>query len=71
MATRQLYSQRCDTFFVEDDTATNEYRYQEEMRKVAAREQQFLIADELSRQASDEYAEDVLSHMEQMEVIIP
>lgn len=61
--------QRCDTFFVENDdngifAARAEAR---DYARLIARQRQELMANELSRQASDEYLEDIMKHMRQME----
>ncbi|EEH39513.2 hypothetical protein PAAG_08782 [Paracoccidioides lutzii Pb01] len=57
--------QPCDTYFVEQYEP--EYPAPRlgprEHAKVIARERQFAIADELSKQASDEYQDDILAHM--------
>ena len=60
----------CDTFFVEDSdngvfTARADAR---DYSKLIARQRQELMANELSRQASDDYMEDIMKHMRQMEV---
>lgn len=55
------------TFFVESD----EPRQRMNMRdaaKMLARNRQEMIANELSRLASDEYLEDIMQHMRHMEV---
>ena len=64
------YQQPCDSYFVEshDD---RERRYNDEIKereKFAKRHTQLAIAEELSQLASDEYLDDILSHMEDMEV---
>lgn len=64
------YQQTCDSYFVEshDD---QEKRFREEMReheKFAKRQTQLDIAEELSQLASHEYRDDILQHMEAMEV---
>ncbi|KAL2803148.1 cyclin-like protein [Aspergillus granulosus] len=60
--------QPCDTFFVEtyDDFPVPRMDPKEHA-KLIARERQYAIADELSRIASEEYREDVLSHMLDMD----
>ncbi|KAL2823697.1 cyclin-like protein [Aspergillus cavernicola] len=60
--------QPCDTFFVEsyDDFPVPRIDPKEHA-KLIARERQFAIADELSRIASEEYREDVLSHILDMD----
>jgi len=64
--------QPCDTFFVEthDDFPVPRMDPKEHA-KLIARERQYAIADELSRLASEEYREDVLSHMLDMDVCCP
>ncbi len=54
-------------FFIESD----EPRHRMNMRdavKMLARNRQEMIANELSRLASDEYLEDIMQHMRHMEV---
>lgn len=62
--------QPCDSYFVE--SYEPEYPAPrlgpKEHAKLIARERQYAIADELSKQVSDEYREDVLSHMLMMDV---
>ncbi|KAL2864166.1 G1/S-specific cyclin [Aspergillus lucknowensis] len=60
--------QPCDTFFVEpyDDFPVPRMDPKEHA-KLIARERQYAIADQLSRIASEEYREDVLSHMLDMD----
>ncbi|KAK2747355.1 hypothetical protein FQN55_005104 [Onygenales sp. PD_40] len=57
--------QPCDSYFVE--TYEPEYPAPrlgpKEHAKLIARERQYAIADELSKQVSDEYQDDVLAHM--------
>lgn len=61
--------QTCDTFFVEsyDDFAAPRMDPKEHA-KLIARERQFAIADELSKMASDELRDDILSHLLEMDV---
>lgn len=68
MRPRSSY-QPCDTFFVEDDYRMRaEKQAKQEHDKLVARERQYAIADQLSRLASDELRDDVLSHMMEMDV---
>jgi hypothetical protein len=64
---------RCDTFFVEgpDNGVFAARTDSHEYAKLIARQRQEMMANELSRQASDDYLEDILKHMKQMEVNIP
>ncbi|KAJ5523170.1 hypothetical protein N7513_012714 [Penicillium frequentans] len=67
MRPRSSY-QPCDTFFVEDDYRMRaEKQAKQEHDKLVARERQYAIADQLSRLASDELRDDVLSHMMEMD----
>lgn len=64
------YQQPCDSYFVEshDD---HESRFRDEMReheRLAKRQTQIGIAEELSQLASYEYRDDILKQMEKMEV---
>lgn len=60
--------QPCDTFFVESYEDFPVPRMDpKEHAKLIARERQYAIADELSRITSEEYREDVLSHMLDMD----
>ncbi|KAJ5933425.1 hypothetical protein N7454_005754 [Penicillium verhagenii] len=60
--------QPCDTFFIEDDYRLRaEKQAKQEHDKLVARERQYAIADQLSRLASDELRDDVLSHMMEMD----
>ncbi len=64
------YQQPCGSYFVETDNH-NVFaaRVEEKERaKFIARERQLAIGEELSCQAKEEYQEEILSHMEQMEV---
>lgn len=66
--------QVCDTYFVEDtDNGIFAARAAakgpaRDLKLLIARQRQELMANELSRQASDEYLEDILKHIMQMEV---
>lgn len=57
--------QPCDTFFVEDAFPQ---RSAHEYMKIVGRRKQEAMANELSRQASEAYLEDIMSHMKHMEV---
>jgi hypothetical protein len=61
------YSQHDDTFFVESDEPHHRITAQEAARMMA-RQRQDIIGVELSRLAGDEYLEDIMQHMRQMEV---
>ena len=56
------------TFFVESDEPSRPQFDRREIAKMMARNRQDMIANELSRQASDEYLEDIMQHMRHMEV---
>lgn len=62
--------QPCNTYFVEDpDNGVFAARADaRDIKKLIARQRQELMANELSRQASNDYMEDILKHMKQMEV---
>ena len=60
--------QPCDSYFVESDDATYPPRAPQEYLKLIGRRKQEAMANELSRQASDAYMEDIVNHMKQMEV---
>jgi hypothetical protein len=57
----------CDSYFVESQDCDFRVDAQDHA-KFVARERQLAMAEELSRLASHEYQEDILSHMEQMDV---
>ena len=62
------HRQPCDSYFVEEaypQRATQEYL------KMVGRRKQEAMANELSRQACDAYIEDIVNHMQQMEVNLP
>ena len=64
------YHSLCDSYFVESHE-DQELRFREELRERDRRrkwERQLNIAEELSQLASREYRDDVLQHMEMMEV---
>lgn len=66
---RQPRYNPCDSFFVETDELSLGERIREQERdraKIRQRE----IATELSQVTSDEYLEEILDHMESMEVSI-
>ncbi len=64
------YQQTCDSYFVEvDNQDTVAARAeQRERAKLIARERQVAIGEDLSYLVREEYQDDILSHMEQMEV---
>ncbi|KAJ5094553.1 hypothetical protein N7456_010414 [Penicillium angulare] len=60
--------QPCDTFFIEDDYRVRaERQAKQEHDKLVARERQYAIADQLSKLTSDEFRDDVLAHMLEMD----
>lgn len=62
------YSQQHDdSYFVESDEPHHRITAQEAARMMA-RQRQDIIGVELSRLAGDEYLEDIMQHMRQMEV---
>lgn len=65
----------CDSFFVESAESERDGIYAaRKLRQDKARidaETQMEIADEMSRMVSEEYQEDILDHMEVMEVSSP
>lgn len=65
----------CDSFFVESAESERDGIYAaRKLRQEKARidaETQMEIADEMSRMVSEEYQEDILDHMEVMEVSNP
>jgi hypothetical protein len=61
------YSQHDDSYFVESDEPHHRITAQEAARMMA-RQRQDIIGVELSRLAGDEYLEDIMQHMRQMEV---
>ena len=56
------------TFFVETDEPAQPRLTTRDTLKMIARNRQEIIANELSRLASDEYLEDIMQHMRHMEV---
>lgn len=56
-----------DTFFVESDEPAVSRLTAKEAAKLLARNRQDMIASELSRLASEEYIEDIMRHVRQME----
>ncbi|KAM5355549.1 hypothetical protein ACJ41O_002195 [Fusarium nematophilum] len=60
------YSQN-GTFFVESDELHHQRLTPREAARMIARQRQDIIAGELSRLAGDEYLEDIMQHMRQME----
>lgn len=61
------FSRADDTFFESED-ACRPGLYARTAAKMVARQRQDVIAGELSRLAAEEYLEDVLKHMQTMEV---
>ena len=64
---RQRYS-TCDTFFVESDDQYSMAERVREHERLVAKLRQRELATELSAVTSDEYLEEILDHMERMEV---
>jgi hypothetical protein len=65
------YHQPCGTFFMESQDTVFEPRVEgRDYAKIIARQRQEIIANELSRQACEDYIEDIMKHMRQMEVNI-
>ena len=63
------YSTTTDSgFFVESDEPRFSRMTAKDAAKMLARNRQEMIANELSRLAGDEYLEDIMQHMRQMEV---
>lgn len=61
--------QQCDTYFVEQESESFTSRQEaRDYAKMIARQRQELLANDLSRQACEDYLEDVMKHMRQMEV---
>ena len=60
----------CDSYFVEshDDPGRIFRQDAKERERHVKRQTQLFIAEQMSRMASEEYREDVLKHMEKMEV---
>lgn len=59
-----------NTFFVESDEPSQRMTMRD-AAKMLARNKQEMIANELSRLACDEYLEDIMQHIRQMEVRKP
>ncbi|EPS30406.1 hypothetical protein PDE_05357 [Penicillium oxalicum 114-2] len=60
--------QPCDTFFVEEDLrAQAERQAKQEHDKLVNRERQYAMATQLSRLTSDEYRDDAVQHMMEMD----
>lgn len=60
--------QPCETFFVEPADDIPHRLDPKEHARLVARERQYAMADELSRLTSEEYQDDILSHMLEMDV---
>ncbi|XWW99749.1 hypothetical protein V2A60_007761 [Cordyceps javanica] len=61
------YSHHDDSFFIESDEPNFERMNARHAAKMAARQRQDIIGSELSRLAGEEYLEDILQHMANME----
>jgi hypothetical protein len=61
----------CDSYFVESDNAQYPSLAPQEYLKMIGRRKQEAMADELSRQASDAYIDEIMAHMKEMEVNQP
>jgi two-component sensor histidine kinase len=61
-----VYSQLDGSYFAEFDDHQHRITAQE-VAQMMSRQRQELIGDELSRLAGDEYLEDIIQHMRQME----
>jgi hypothetical protein len=61
------FSQHDETFFMESEDSQQPRMYSREAAKIMARNKQTIIANELSRLASEEYLEDIMQHLKQME----
>ena len=63
--------QQCDSYFVEEQESFQSQSRQQarDYAKLIARQRQELLANDLSRQACEDYLEDIMKHMRQMEVI--
>ena len=61
---------KCDSYFVEseEDGVYAMRREQRERARAIAKLQQRALAEELSRMTADELQEDIMDHMEHMEV---
>ena len=57
----------CDSYFVESHQPTSRVDLQER-EKIHKKECQLAMAQELSRRTAQEYEDDILQHMEQMDV---
>lgn len=67
------FAMQCDSdnaFFVEHEEPTRPRMHSRENARLLARQRQEMIANELSRLASDEYMEDIMQHVRHMEVMI-
>lgn len=58
----------CDSYFIEGDDGRTAFLDPRERARLIARERQLAIAEDLSRAVAEEYQDDVLAHMEHMEV---
>lgn len=73
MSSRRCHTyQPCDTFFVESYGGFPAPGLDlKQHAKLVARQRQYAIKDELSRIASDEFREDILAHLLEMDVSFP
>lgn len=62
--------QPCETYFVESDDYSWVQQQRQYQEKMAGRRKQQQMADELSRQATEQYHDDIVVHMQRMEVNI-
>ena len=64
------YYGHCESFFVEsqDDGVFASHGRVRERAELVARERQYALADELTRLARVQYEEDIMEHLEDMEV---
>jgi hypothetical protein len=62
-----VYTYHDQTFFVESDEPRHTRMNPRDAAKMIARNRQDIIAGELSRLAADEYLEDIMQHMRNME----
>jgi hypothetical protein len=65
---QKMAYQNDGSYFVESDEPSHPRMGSRDAAKRIARNRQEIIANELSRLASDEYLEDIMQHMRHMEV---
>lgn len=63
------YPQHDSTFFVESEEPNYGKLSARDAAKMIARQRQEVIAGELSRLAGEEYLDDIMEHMQHMEVL--